>query len=98
MDFIIEIVLVHSIVFGAACYFIGVNRELGPIACAALGVILGTIGLIIVLCSRKVQQRGLSEQLQLYKSLFDNGSISQDEYEELKCRLFDNESSNKSFT
>ena len=86
---IFAIVLVHSIVFGTACYFIGARREIGPIAGAALGVILGTIGLIIVLCSRKIQQHGLSHQLQIYKSLFDNGSISQEEYNKLKGRLFE---------
>jgi len=86
---LILIVIAHSVVFGAACYFIGAQREIGPIAGAFLGLILGTIGLIIVLCSARKQSIPITDQLRMYKSMFDTGTISEAEYNHLKGRLFE---------
>jgi hypothetical protein len=84
---IVLIVLLHGVVFGVACYFIGAKREIGALPGAFLGLILGTIGLIIVLCSRK--KESLPFQLQKFKSLFDSGTITEAEYNQLKGRLFE---------
>jgi hypothetical protein len=84
---IVLIIVLHGIVFGVACYFIGAQREIGALAGAFLGLILGTIGLIIVLCSRK--KESLPIQLQKFKVLFDSGMISETEYTNLKGRLFE---------
>lgn len=84
---IVLIVLAHGIVFGAACYFIGAQREIGGLAGAFLGLILGTIGLIIVLCSAR--KESLPFQLHKYKVLFDSGIITETEYSNLKGRLFE---------
>ena len=84
---IVLIVVLHGIVFGVACYFIGAQREIGALAGGFLGLILGTIGLIIVLCSRR--KESIPIQLQKFKALFDSGMISEAEYTNLKGRLFE---------
>ena len=86
---IVLIVILHSLVFGAACYFIGAQREIGPLAGAFLGIILGTIGLIIVLCSSRKQTLPFNVQIQRYKDLFDSGTITENEYNHLKGRLIE---------
>ncbi|HEY5326377.1 MAG TPA: SHOCT domain-containing protein [Mucilaginibacter sp.] len=84
---IVLLVLVHGIVFGVACYFIGAQREIGALAGGFLGLILGTIGLIIVLFSPR--KESLPFQLQKYKAMFDNGMISETEYTHLKGKLIE---------
>jgi hypothetical protein len=91
---IVLIVLVHGIVFAALCSLIGAQREIGAIAGAFLGFLLGTIGLIIVLCSRRKKPIYLPDQLQKYKTLFDSGTITATEYDNLKGRLFEQQSGN----
>ena len=86
---IIWIVLLHGIVFGVACYFIGAQRQIGALAGACLGVVLGTIGLIIVLCSGRKQPMRMIDQLQMYKSMLDTRAISEAEYNHLKGKLFE---------
>ena len=84
---IVLIIVLHGIVFGVACYLIGAQREIGALAGAFLGLILGTIGLIIVLCSRR--KESIPIQLQKFKALFDSGMISQTEYNHLKGKLIE---------
>ena len=84
---IVLLVLVHGIVFGVACYFIGAQREIGALAGVFLGLILGTIGLIIVLFSPR--KESLPFQLQKYKAMFDNGMISETEYTHQKGKLIE---------
>ena len=84
---IVLIVLLHGIVFGVACYFIGAQREIGALAGAFLGLIFGTIGQIIVLCSNR--KESLPFQLQKYKTMFDDGMISETEYNHLKGKLIE---------
>ena len=86
---IVLIVLLHSLVFGATCYFIGTQREIGALAGEFLGIILGTIGLIIVLCSGRKDAVPFTIQLQKYKALLDNGTITDTEYSHLKGRLIE---------
>jgi Na+/phosphate symporter len=86
---IVLIILIHGIVFGVACYFIGAQREIGALPGAFLGLILGTIGLIIVLVSRKKEPLRFTDELQKYKALFDNGTITETEYNHLKGRLIE---------
>jgi hypothetical protein len=86
---IVLIVLLHGVVFGAACYFIGAQRVIGALPGAFLGLILGTIGLIIVLCSRRIEPLHFTDELQKYKALFDSGTITETEYNHLKGRLFE---------
>lgn len=89
-DNLILIVVVHGILCGAACFFIGKQREMGAIAAAFLGLILGTIGLIIVLCARRKPLIYFAHELQMYyKSLFDSGTISEMEYTHLKGKFFE---------
>ena len=73
---IVWIVLLHSILFGVACYFIGASRQIGAVAGAFIGLILGVIGLVIVLCSGRKEPIHFTDQLQKYKALFDSGSIT----------------------
>lgn len=84
---IVLIIVLHGIVFGVACYFIGAQREIGALPGAFLGLILGTIGLIIVLCSNR--KESLPFQLHKYKAMFDNGVISETEYNHLKGKLIE---------
>ena len=84
---IVLIIVLHGIVFGVACYFIGAQRQIGALAGGFLGLIVGIIGLIIVLCPHKKQS--LPIQLQKFKALFDSGMISETEYTNLKGRLFE---------
>jgi len=86
---IILLIVMHGLVFGVACYFIGTHREIGPIASGFLGLILGSIGLIIVLVSSRKQVIPFSIQMQHYKQLLDNGTISEAEYNHLKGRLIE---------
>lgn len=86
---IVLIVVMHGLVFGVACYFIGTTREIGPIAGGFLGLVLGVIGLIIVLVSSRKQVIPFNIQLQHYKQLMDNGTISEAEYNHLKGRLIE---------
>ncbi len=96
MSNIILIIIVHGVVFAVLCSLIGEQREIGAIAGAFLGFLLGTIGLIIVLCSRRKQPVSLTDQLQKYKALFDSGSITATEYNNLKGRLFEQQIGNLS--
>jgi hypothetical protein len=86
---IVLIVVVHGLVFGLACYFIGAQREIGALPAAFLGLILGTIGLIIVLVSRRKDPIRFTDELQKYKALFDSGTITETEYHHLKGRLIE---------
>jgi membrane protein YdbS with pleckstrin-like domain len=89
MSQIILIVAVHALVFGVACYFIGADREIGPVASGFLGLILGVVGLVIVLISSRRQVIPFDIQLRHYKQLLDNGTISEAEYNHLKGRLIE---------
>jgi membrane protein YdbS with pleckstrin-like domain len=80
--------LLHAVVFAVICYFIGAHREIGALAGGFLGL-LGIIGLIIVLCSRRKEPLRFTDQLQKYKALFDSGTITETEYNNLKGRLFE---------
>ncbi|WP_295677216.1 SHOCT domain-containing protein [uncultured Mucilaginibacter sp.] len=86
---IILIVVMHGLVFGVACYFIGAQKEIGPIASGFLGLILGVVGLIIVLASSRKQVIPFNIQLQHFKQLLDEGTISESEYNHLKGRLIE---------
>jgi len=84
---IVFIVVLHGLVFGVACYFIGAQREIGALPGALLGFVLGIIGLIIVLVSPR--KESVPFQLQKFKALFDNGMISETEYNHLKGKLIE---------
>jgi hypothetical protein len=84
---IILLVFIHGLVFGVVCYYIGAQREIGALAGGLLGLVLGTIGLIIVLFSRRKESVDFTDLLQKYKSLFDSGTITENEFNTLKGRL-----------
>jgi hypothetical protein len=86
---LVLIIVLHGLIFGVACYFIGAQREIGALAGGFLGLVLGVIGLIIVLVSRRKQAVPLFIQLQKYKELFDNGTITEIEYNHLKGKLIE---------
>jgi hypothetical protein len=86
---IILIVVIHGLLFGVACYFIGANREIGAIAGGFIGLVLGSIGLVIVLISSRKQTIPFNIQLDYYKQLLDNGTITGDEFNHLKGRLIE---------
>jgi hypothetical protein len=88
MSQIILLGILHIAIFSALGYFIGKQKEIGPIAGALLGI-LGIIGLIIVLSSRKKFTVPLVDQMQKYKQLFDNGLITDAEYLHLKGKLLE---------
>jgi hypothetical protein len=86
---IILIVVLHSAAFGAAGYFIGAQREMGALPGAFLCLLLGIIGLIVVLVSPRKNPMRIFDELQRYKTWFENGNITETEYENLKGRLFE---------
>lgn len=89
MDYstLLLIALLHGIIFGVASYVIGRTSEIGGIKGAILGFFLGTIGLIIVLCSHSKEPCTFEGQLQTYERLYRNGCITENEYHHLKARL-----------
>ncbi|HAL80991.1 MAG TPA: hypothetical protein DCO83_01170 [Mucilaginibacter sp.] len=87
MEIFVLIIVLHGLIFGVACYFIGGQREIGALAGGFLGLVLGIIGLIIVLVSPR--KESVPFQLQKYKVLFDNGMISETEYNHLKGKLIE---------
>jgi hypothetical protein len=87
-SFIFLIYMLHGIAFAAICSFIGTDRNVGPVIAAILGFLFGIIGLFIVLLSTRKEPECVNE-LQKYKALFDNGQISEKEYNKLKDRLFE---------
>jgi membrane protein YdbS with pleckstrin-like domain len=89
MSQIILFVVIHSIVFGIAGYFIGDQREIGAIAGGFLCLVLGIIGLVIVLVSRRKQVLPFNMQLLRCKDLLDKGIITNAEYNHLKGRLIE---------
>jgi hypothetical protein len=86
---IILIVILHGAVFGAAGYFIGAQREIGPMAGAFLCLLLGIIGLIIVLVLPRKNPMRVFDALQQYKAWLDNGTITETEYNNLKGKIFE---------
>jgi hypothetical protein len=86
---IILIFLVHGVAFAALCSLIGTQRQIGTLGGALLGFLLGTIGLILVLCSPRKNPTHFTDQLQNYKSLLDSGTITRAEYNHLKGRLLE---------
>ena len=89
-DHIFLIVVIHEILFGAVCFFIGRQRDMGAIAAAFLGLLLGIIGLIIVLCAHGKPSIYFAEEVRMYyKSLFESGTISKAEYKNLKSKFFE---------
>jgi hypothetical protein len=86
---IILIVVVHGLIFGIAGYFIGAQRKIGAIAGGFLCLVLGVIGLIIVLVSRRKESIPVYFQLQKYKELFETGTITEAEYNHLKGKLIE---------
>jgi hypothetical protein len=84
---VVFIIILHGLVFGVVCFFIGAQREIGALPGAFLGLALGIIGLIIVLVSSR--KESVPFQLQKYKVLFDNGMISETEYNHLKGKLIE---------
>lgn len=80
----------HIALFCALGYFIGKQREIGPIAGALLGI-LGVIGFIIVLSSRKKDKSPVVYQIYKYKQMFDQGLITDAEYLYLKGKLLESQ-------
>jgi hypothetical protein len=91
MDFkqIILLYVVHAIIFAVGCGFIGSQKKMGATVGAALGGLLGIIGLIIVIVSPRKDVFAVAGQLQKYKVLFENGLISETEYTNLKGALLE---------
>lgn len=88
-SFVFLIYMLHGIAFATICSFIGTDRNVGPVIAAILGFLLGVIGLFIVLLSTRKEPEYYVDELQKYKSLFDNGLISEKEFNKLKERLFE---------
>jgi len=86
---IVLLYVVHAIIFGVGCGFIGSQKKIGATAGAALGALLGVIGLIIVIVSPRKDVFAAADQLRKYKVLFENGLISETEYTNLKGRLLE---------
>jgi len=91
MDFkqIILLYVVHAILFAVGCGFIGSQKKMGATLAAALGALLGIIGLIIVIVSPRKDVYAVAGQLQKYKVLFESGLISETEYTNLKGKLLE---------
>lgn len=88
------IIIIYVGLFAFWGYKAGANRNIGSTAGLFLGLFLGFIGIIIVLCSNKIpynteylQAQSIPEQLQKYKELLDSGAITEAEYNIQKGKL-----------
>lgn len=84
---LILIVSLQGLLFGLASYFIGKTSEIGALKGAVLGLLFSFVGLIIVLCSREKALITCKDQLKVYERLFENGCITETEFNQLKGRL-----------
>jgi len=82
------------VICAVICAIVGSNRKIGGTAGFFLGLFLGIIGLVIVLCSDKVERiipnfntSSIPDQLKKYKELLDSGAITEAEYNIQKGRL-----------
>lgn len=76
-------------------YNAGLNRTIGPIGGLLLGFFLSVFGVIIVYCSKRVDEQKFynfpnqssADELKKYKQLLDSGAITEAEYRIQKARI-----------
>ena len=94
---IILILIVFGGWFGFAAwgYYAGAKRTIGSTAGLLLGLVLGLIGILIVYCTRKIEDQqfysfppmSAADELQKYKQLLDSGAITEAEYNYKKSQI-----------
>jgi hypothetical protein len=76
-------------------YRAGAKRSIGAVGGLFLGLFLGLLGILIIYCTRRVDQKPLynfpgsspADELQKYKQLFDSGAITEAEYVAQKTKI-----------
>jgi hypothetical protein len=88
------ILIVIWILFTVWGYNAGANRKIGSTGGLFLGLFLGIIGVIIILCSSRIEYQQpfytnetAADQLKKYKELLDSGAITETEYNIQKGKL-----------
>ncbi|WPU99437.1 SHOCT domain-containing protein [Mucilaginibacter sp. cycad4] len=89
------LMLGYAILFPVWGYNAGSKRTIGAVPGLFLGLFLNFIGIIIVYCSPRIQNKGFydfpkqssADELQKFKQLFDSGAITESEYNAQKNRI-----------
>jgi len=89
------LMLGYAIIFPLWGYNAGAKRTIGAVPGLFLGLFLNFIGIIIVYCSPKITDKDFynfppkssADELQKFKQLFDNGAITESEYNAQKNRI-----------
>lgn len=94
---IILILIAFSIIiiFPVWGYRAGLNRTIGPTAGLLLGLFLSWIGIIIIYCTKRIDEQKFynfsnqssADELKKYKQLLDSGAITEAEYQIQKARV-----------
>lgn len=89
---IIFVIFSHFFILGYLGYRLGKTRNIGSTAGMLLGLFFSLLGLLIVLLSSKknvpMQFFGSpAEELKKYKDLYDNGIISEVEFNQQKAKI-----------
>ncbi|HEY4326147.1 MAG TPA: SHOCT domain-containing protein [Mucilaginibacter sp.] len=87
------IILLYVAAFAAWGYRAGAKRNIGQTAGLFLGLFLNFVGIIIVYCSKRMDDQPyyspepVTDQLKKYKDLLDSGAINEAEYNIQKAKL-----------
>ena len=93
---LIFIALFLIVIFPVWGYREGAKRSVGATGGLLLGLFLGIIGVIIVFCTKRLDepvynyfqnQPSAADELHKYKQLLDNGAITEQEYNIQKGRI-----------
>lgn len=94
---IIVIIIAFSffLVPAALGYSAGSKRMIGPVGGLLLGLFFNLLGLIIVYCTRRIDEKPFynfsnqspADELKKYKQLLDSGAITENEYNVQKARI-----------